>query len=237
MSSNRPEDSERRRDEEAPHRRDEETPHRRDEETPHRRDEEAAAPRERDETAHQRPEEREERLEAARRDEYGGINWGAAFFGWLVAIGMTILLTSIFGAIAAAIGYENSFDEYDAERSAGTLGIATAIALVVILMIGYFAGGYVAGRMSRFDGGRQGLAVWVLGLLVTIIAVVIGVITGDEYDIFSRVNLPSIPIPTDELTTAGIITLVAVIVATLLAAFLGGKAGQRYHRKIDRITV
>jgi len=30
--------------------------------------------------------------------------------------------------------------------------------------------------------------------------------------------------------------LAAVLIATLLAAYLGGKTGQRYHRKIDRIT-
>ena len=27
---------------------------------------------------------REDRLEEARRDEFGGVKWGAAFFGWLV---------------------------------------------------------------------------------------------------------------------------------------------------------
>jgi uncharacterized integral membrane protein len=36
------------------------------------------------------------------------------------------------------------------------------------------------------------------------------------------------------LTVGGIILLVAVVVGTLLAAMLGGKAGQRYHTKIDR---
>ena len=33
-----------------------------------------------------------------------------------------------------------------------------------------YGGGYVAGRMARFDGGRQGFRVWLLGLLVTIAA-------------------------------------------------------------------
>ena len=188
-------------------------------------------------TPQRRAGEREDRLEQARRDEFGGINWGAAFFGWLVAIAMTILLTGIFGAIATAIGAETDFSQYQAERSAGTIGIVTAIALLVILMIGYFAGGYVAGRMSRFDGGRQGVAVWVIGLVITIIVAVLGVIFGDQYDIFARVNLPSLPIPTDDATIGGLITLAAVIIATLLAAFLGGKTGQRYHRKVDRVTV
>jgi len=197
----------------------------------------ASTPQRREAVDEQRQVEREDRLEEARRDEYGGVNWGAAFFGWLVAIALTILLTGIFGAIATAIGSESNFDEYDAERNAGTFGIVTAIALIIILMIGYYAGGYVAGRMSRFDGGRQGIAVWLIGLIITIIVVVIGIIFGDQYDIFDRVNLPSLPIPTDEATVGGLITLAVVIIATILAAFVGGKTGQRYHRKIDRITV
>jgi hypothetical protein len=31
-----------------------------------------------------------------------------------------------------------------------------------------------------------------------------------------------------------VIALIAVVVGTLLAAMAGGKAGQRYHNKIDR---
>jgi hypothetical protein len=174
--------------------------------------------------------------EDLRREEYGGFNAGAAFFGWLVAIALTVLLASILGAIAAALGNTLNFTQSDAQRQAGTVGISTAVALLVVLMVGYFAGGYVAGRMSRYDGGRQGAGVWLIGLVVTVLAVVIGVIAGSQYDIFRRVDLPSIPIPTDTLTTGGIIALAAVLVGTLLAAFLGGKSGERYHRKIDRIT-
>jgi hypothetical protein len=32
-----------------------------------------------------------------------------------------------------------------------------------------------------------------------------------------------------------VIALVAVVILTLLAAMGGGKAGERYHRKIDRL--
>ena len=62
--------------------------------------------------------------------------------------------------------------------------------LLVVLSLAYYAGGYVAGRMSRFDGGKQGLAVWIIGLLVTLLAIGIGAVVGNEYNIFDRVNLP-----------------------------------------------
>ena len=176
------------------------------------------------------------RVEEAQKEKYGGLNLGADFFGWLVAIALTVLLVGVIGAIAAAVGASLNVNQTDAERQAGTFGLATAIALLLTLMIAYYAGGYVAGRMSRFDGGKQGVGVWVIGLLVTLIVVGLGAIFGSQYNVLQRVSVPSIPIPTDTATWGGIITLAAVLLGTLLAAVVGGKVGQRYHTKVDRVT-
>lgn len=46
--------------------------------------------------------------------------------------------------------------------------------------------------MSRFDGGKQGLATWLIGLLVTLVAIGLGAIFGAEYNLLDRVNLPRI---------------------------------------------
>ncbi len=168
------------------------------------------------------------------REKFGGVNIGAAFFGWLVAIAMAIILTSLVGAIAAGIGSTTGVTQTQAQREAGTVGLTAGIILVVVLLLAYYTGGYVAGRMSRFDGGRQGLGVWLIGLLVTILAVVLGAVFGAQYNILDRVSLPRIPIPTDQMTLAGIITAVVILVGTLLAAMFGGKVGHRYHDKVDR---
>ena len=178
------------------------------------------------------------RLTEQRRQElFGGVSFGAAFFGWLVAVAMTILLAGIVGAIAAAVGRSLDVNRDQIERDAGTFGIATGVALLLVLMIAYYAGGYVAGRMSRYDGGRQGVGVWLLGLLVTLIALGVGALFGAQYNVLDRVDLPSIPIPTDTATWGGIITLAAVLLGSLLAAVIGGKAGRRYHGKIDAVQV
>jgi len=169
-----------------------------------------------------------------RHDKFGGFHGGAAFFGWLVAVALTVLLTGIVGAIATAVGSSLTVTQDEAERQAGTIGLSSAIALVTILVVSYFAGGYVAGRMARYDGGRQGLGVWGLGVIVTGIVVMLGVVFGAQYDIFQRVTVPSIPVPTDTLATGSLVTFGAVLVGTLIAALLGGVAGRRYHRKIDR---
>lgn len=185
-----------------------------------------------DETDYRRDDDRAYHESA--RERYGGFSFAAAFFGWLVAIALTVLLAGIAGAIATATGASMNVTQTQAEREAGTISIATAIVALLILLIAYFSGGYVAGRMSRFDGGRQGLGVWLIGLLVTILVAVLGAIFGTQYDIFAQANMPTMPVPTNTATIAGIITLVVIIVGTLLVAMLGGKAGQRYHTKVDR---
>lgn len=169
------------------------------------------------------------------REEFGGMHFGAGFFGWIVAIGMAILLFGITGAVAAGVGASNSLTRTDLESQSGSIGIGAAIVLLVVLMLSYYAGGYVAGRMSRFNGIKQGLAVWLIGLLVTIIAAGAGAIFGSQYNILSRVSIPNVPIPTQDLGIGGAIAAGAVLLGTLLAAILGGKAGTHFHRKIDKV--
>jgi len=168
------------------------------------------------------------------RDKFGGLNIGAAFFGWIVAIGVAILLVGIVGAVLTAVGSSVDVTQSEADREAGTIGLATAIVLLVILALAYYAGGYVAGRMSRFDGARQGLGVWALGLVVTVVAIVLGAVFGDKYNVLDRVDLPRIPFSTDELSWGAVVAGVAVILVTLVFAVLGGILGHRYHNRVDR---
>jgi hypothetical protein len=102
-------------------------------------------------------------------------------------------------------------------------------------MIAYYAGGYVAGRMSRFDGARQGGGAWILGIVVTLLLAAAAAILGSEYNVLHQLNLPALPIGKDTMTTGGAIALAVVVVATLVAAVVGGKAGERYHLKVDRV--
>ena len=169
-------------------------------------------------------------------DRYGGIKWGAAFFGWLSANGLAVILVALISAAGVAIGLTQGVPSTEeATQQADTIGIAGIIALLVVLFLAYLAGGYVAGRMARFDGARQGVAVWIIGLLIVIALAVLGAVLGAEYNVLQQLNLPRIPIDEGTATTAGIIALVAVLLVTLLGAVLGGKLGERYHRKIDRV--
>jgi hypothetical protein len=171
---------------------------------------------------------------ARQREEFGGFSFGSIFFGWLVAIGLAAILTAILSGAGAAIGItELSGDEVS--DNAETVGLAGGILLLAILLLSYYAGGYVAGRLARFDGARQGFGVWVFGLVLTLAFAAFAAIAGSEWNIFEQLNLPRIPVDEGTLTTGGAITLAAIVVGTLIAAVAGGKFGERFHRKIDRV--
>jgi hypothetical protein len=215
-----------------------------------RRDEEPATPVERRfRTADDRGERRREAPEHSNRanallaeghdrqhERFGGISWGSTFFGWLSAAGLTALLAGLLGATGAALALNKVGDEATGSN-AETIGIAGGIGLLVILALAYFCGGYVAGRMARFDGARQGLGVWLWGLIAAVAVALLALIGGSKYNLLDALNLPRIPVDSGSLTTAGLIALIASLVVTLLAGIAGGKAGERFHRRVDRFAV
>jgi hypothetical protein len=168
------------------------------------------------------------------REEFGGLRWGSACFGWLVAVGIATLLTALVSAAGAAVGLTD-VSAREAASEAGTLGIVGGLLLLAILLVAYYAGGYVAGRMSRFAGPRQGFGVWIIGLVVTVVLAAAGALLGAEYNVLSQLNLPRIPVDEGSLTSGGLIALAAIVLGTLLAAVAGGKAGTHFHRKVDRV--
>ena len=124
---------------------------------------------------------------ARQRDEFGGLNWGSSFFGWLVAVGIAALITGLLAAMGAAIGLTTQ------DANVDSLGLGGGIALLAALMLAYFCGGYVAGRMSRFDGARQGAGVWVIAFVVTVALALLAIIAGDKYNVLAQLGLPVDP--------------------------------------------
>ena len=168
-----------------------------------------------------------------------GIQWGSAFLGWLAAMGLAVLLTAIAAAIGAAVGVSSGTTSVEqATRQAQnnpTVGIVGGIVLVVILFVSYFCGGYVAGRMVRFSGTKQGFAVWIWAIVVGIIVAILAAVAGSKYDVLSSLNsFPRLPVKQGDLTTGGVVALVVLMVVSLLGALAGGRAGMHYHRRLER---
>ncbi len=168
------------------------------------------------------------------KDEFGGFSWLSTLAGWLSAAGLAAILTGILSGAGAALALNEVGSDVSGSE-AQTIGLAGGIALLVVLALAYFFGGYVAGRMARFDGARQGVGVWLWGIIVAVIVAVLAVIGGSEFNVLDSLNLPRLPVDAGKLTTGGIIALIASLAVTLGAAMIGGKTGERFHKKVDRV--
>jgi hypothetical protein len=181
---------------------------------------------------------------ATQRSRFGGIKWGSAFFGWLATVGTAVLMMILLAAIAGALGYTmggtdptRMVDEagravQDPAAMTPTPGVVAALLTAVVVFVAYYCGGYVAGRMARFDGAKQGVAVWLWSILFYVAAALLGVIAAR-----------TAPTPTTQLVlpdaiangmVPALISGVIGLVLALLGAVSGGLGGMRFHRRVDR---
>jgi hypothetical protein len=174
-----------------------------------------------------------DRMLQREKEQFSGMHFGVGFFGWLTATGLTVLLTALITGIAALFGVQNA-----SGSTMSALGVGGAIALLVVLLISYFCGGYVAGRMARFSGVKQGVAVWLWAILIAVVLGVVGAIAGAQSGVTDQLgSVAQLPFSSSQMTVAGIVSALAVLVVTLVGAILGGIAGMRYHRRVDRAGV
>ncbi|MDN4610417.1 hypothetical protein [Arthrobacter burdickii] len=188
------------------------------------------------------PKSRRNDVVAAEKEQFGGMKFGSAFFGWLTAIGLTVILSALATAIGVGIGASNTSNANDAANQATenvqTISIVSGIVLAIILFVAYYCGGYVAGRMARFDGVKQGIAVWLWGIIIAIVLAILAAVAGNQFNVLSSIKgAPSIPVDGSALTAGGLIGLAIAILIPLVGAILGGKAGMRFHRKVDQVGI
>ncbi|MCW2820198.1 MAG: hypothetical protein JWR42_2985 [Marmoricola sp.] len=178
---------------------------------------------------------------AREKERFGGVKIVCAFFGWITATGMAVLLTALIAAAGAGVGLVSSASQVaGAAKSQGIstsdIGWLGVILLVVVVFVSYYSGGYVAGRMARFDGARQGVAVFGWAVVAAIVVAILGAVGGAKFDVLNNLNsFPRIPSGFGDLTLAAVVALVGAVVAALVGAVLGGLAGMTFHRRVDRV--
>jgi hypothetical protein len=180
-------------------------------------------------------EEREDRL----RGMYGGVDWLASFLGFVFAAVVGALFSLVAGLVLAPLGFSLNLT--------GEIGAAVITGLVlvaVLVFLTYFFGGYVAGRLARFDGGRNGAMLLLWTLAAALLAALAGGVfsgflpTGFSVSIrdFIQNDVLSTIGNLSRLGIVGILIAVGAVLVALLGSFLGGRLGSRYHAEIDRTT-
>lgn len=162
------------------------------------------------------------RVEA--RSRFGGVDPMAVLSGTLAAVGSLVVLSSVAGAVGR-IGYLQGTGTQE-------LSVAALVGGLVVLALSLLLGGYVAGRVARYEGKRN-------GLLTGIAFVVLSAALAAAATSSGKVRNLELPrwVDTDTLTVAALVSAGVALVVALVAATLGGALGARYHRRVDDVLL
>jgi hypothetical protein len=171
-----------------------------------------------------------DRKRLVRQAGLGRLSFISALAGVLVAYGAFALLAALVGAVAVALDLDTEL----ASNDWATLGRGSAVTATVVAFVAYLFGGYVAGRMARRAGLVNGLAVFVLAILLV---VVVGAIVASQADTDAiQANLRSLglPITAAEWARIGTVAGIGTLVGMLVGAGIGGVVGERWHSELTR---
>ena len=166
---------------------------------------------------------------AEARHRFGGVDIPATLAGMLAALGTAVLLGGLLSG-AGAFGYQLGLKDAATKLSLGGL-----IGGLVTLFLAFLIGGWVAGRVARYNGGINGLLTALWFVLLAAATAALGAWAGDKYDVFSNVNLPQW-FSRNARGAAAILSGLVALAVMLGAGWLGGRLGERYHRRADSVV-
>jgi hypothetical protein len=180
---------------------------------------------------------RTQRAEAAASARYGGADFGASLSGFFAGLGALAFVGALIAAGANELDYQLNL--IDLEGEVAEASVVGAIVALVVVFLTFLFGGWVAGRMSRFEGGKNGLGAGLWLLVFSAIFALLGALVGPEFNAFGPAGLPDwfSSIRGDVRTPAALILAALFVVAALLGGYFGGKLGERYNQRVDTTLV
>lgn len=166
-------------------------------------------------------------------DRYGKPDVLASIVGMFAGLGTLVFLSALIAAGAAGIDFQLNLLGED-----GTLTEASIVGLIVaaaVVFTAFLVGGFAAGRMSRYNGGMNGLGAGLWLILLVAIFGALGAWVGAEYNAFNQLNLPNwfAQFGADDLTAMAALAGAVLILVTLAGGYVGGRLGEAYHTRVD----
>ena len=110
--------------------------------------------------------------------------------------------------------------------------VPVAVALSVLVFFAYLVGGYAAGRMARFAGAKQGIAVWLWQIMALILGSLATFLAPQLFQ--NGVAALSLQKLIAGDFANGLLAVLLVLALSFLGAILGGLLGRLYHRRVDK---
>lgn len=170
-------------------------------------------------------------------ERYGKPDLLASVVGMLAGLGTLVFLGALIAAGAGAIDYQLNLINDE-----GTLDESSVIGLIVAVFVvfaSFVVGGFAAGRMSRYNGGVNGLGAGLWLILLVAVFAALGAWVGAEYNAFTQLDLPNwfAQMDVDDVTATAFVASAVLVVATLVGGYIGGRLGETYHTRVDAALI
>jgi hypothetical protein len=170
----------------------------------------------------------QDRRELARDAGFGSFSALSVIGGATTAFGVYALLSGLVAAVADWAGSDTDY----LVRSWKDVPTGAAVATIVMSLVAFVFGGYVAGRMARRLGTVHGLAVFVVGVVVAGLAVWFAQRVADSDQVVSSLRDLGVPGTGEEWKQVGTFAGIGSLVAALVGAVLGGALGEGWHGRL-----
>lgn len=168
-----------------------------------------------------------ERRELAEDAGFGPFSVTSVLAGVLVAYGAFAILVGLAAAVVGATD-----DDIDLTGDWERLGTNGGLVVAVLLLLSYLFGGYVAGRMARRNGLAHGAGVLVLGVVIVAAVAALARSSGGVDAIADNLRSLGLPTTADEYGQAGTVAGIASLIALVVGSLLGGALGERWHARL-----
>ena len=169
------------------------------------------------------------------KSRYSRMHLLPGLLGWLITISLMDGGLWVIQSWLTLTGQSESIDYATVVSrlfSGASNAVPVAVALSVLIFFAYLVGGYAAGRMARFAGAKQGIAVW----LWQIMALIIGSLATFLAPQLFQNGVASLSL--QKLIAGdfanGLLAVLLVLALSFLGAILGGLLGRLYHRRVDK---
>lgn len=169
------------------------------------------------------------------KSRYSRMHLLPGLLGWLITIS---LMDGGLWAIQSWLTLTGQSESIDYATvvsrlfSGASNAVPVAVALGVLIFFAYLVGGYAAGRMARFAGAKQGIAVWLWQIMVLIIGSLATFLAPQLFQ--NGVASLSLQKLMGGDFANGLLAVLLVLALSFLGAILGGLLGRLYHRRVDK---
>lgn len=169
------------------------------------------------------------------KSRYSRMHLLPGLLGWLITISLMDGGLWVIQSWLTLTGQSESIEYASVVSrlfSGASNAVPVTVALSVLIFFAYLVGGYAAGRMARFAGAKQGIAVW----LWQIMALIIGSLATFLAPQLFQNGVASLSL--QKLIAGdfanGLLAVLLVLALSFLGAILGGLLGRLYHRRVDK---